>query len=84
MYFGCAETDDYAPKEMVDGLENYLSGTNVDFRIEWYPGTEHGFVFPKRGDKYHKKSGNEWGQSKIYLHCICCCNRGRINFTLTP
>lgn len=56
MYFGCAETDDYAPKEMVDKLEKYLAGTNINARIEWYPGTKHGFVFPKREGIYDKPS----------------------------
>lgn len=56
MYFACAETDEYAPKEMVDQLDAYLANTNIDYRIEWYPGTEHGFVFPKRAGKYEKTS----------------------------
>ena len=56
MYFGCAETDEYAPKEMIDNLENYLADTRINSRIEWYPGTEHGFVFPNRGDKYDKEA----------------------------
>ena len=54
MYFGCAETDEWAPKEMIDVLSKYLESTDIDCRIEWYPGTEHGFVFPLREGKYHK------------------------------
>ena len=56
MYFGCAETDDWAPPEMVEGLDKYLSGTGIKYRIEWYPGTHHGFVFPQRTGIYHKES----------------------------
>ncbi len=56
IYFGCAETDEWAPKEMIDQLEAYLATTGTNFRVEWYPGTEHGFVFPKREGKYHKAS----------------------------
>ena len=56
MYFGCAETDEWAPKEMIDRLEEYLGTTGINSRVEWYPGTEHGFVFPKREGKYHKAS----------------------------
>lgn len=56
MYFGCAETDEWAPKEMVGQLEDHLATTGINYRIEWYPGTEHGFVFPKREGKYHKIS----------------------------
>ena len=54
MYFGCAETDEYAPKEMVDALDSHLANTSLNYRIEWYPGTEHGFVFPKRVGKYDR------------------------------
>ena len=54
MYFGCAETDEWAPKAMIDQLDEYLASTGINYRIEWYPGTEHGFVFPQREGKYHK------------------------------
>jgi len=56
MYFGCAETDEWAPRQMIDGLEAYLRQTGLRFRIEWYPGTHHGFVFPLRAGMYHKPS----------------------------
>ena len=71
MYFGCAETDEYAPKEMVDGLENYLSGTTLNSRIEWYPGTEHGFVFPNRGDKYHKEAAERHWERLFAMYRRC-------------
>ena len=56
MYFGCAQTDEYAPTEMINSLEKYLEGVNIRSRLEWYPGTEHGFVFPLREGQYHKAS----------------------------
>jgi carboxymethylenebutenolidase len=56
LYFGCAETDEWAPKEMVDALDEHLAGTGVRYRIEWYPGTHHGFVFPLRAGMYEKAS----------------------------
>ena len=56
MYFGCAETDEWAPAEMIQALDEHLADTGVRYRIEWYPGTEHGFVFPTRAGKYHKPS----------------------------
>ena len=55
-YIGCAETDHWAPKDMIDELAKYLSAKDANVRIEWYPGTEHGFVFPDREGKYHKAS----------------------------
>ncbi len=54
LYFGCAETDDWAPREMIDGLDNYLKAAGSNYRIEWYPGTLHGFVFPQREGMYNK------------------------------
>jgi carboxymethylenebutenolidase len=48
MYFGCAEVDSYAPPEVVAELERALAATSAVFEVERYPGTEHGFAFPKR------------------------------------
>jgi carboxymethylenebutenolidase len=54
VYVGCAETDSYAPTEMVNALAAHLATTSVRHRIEWYPGTHHGFVFPKREGMYNR------------------------------
>ena len=56
LYFACAETDEYAPQEMVDGLEAYLREVGANARVEVYPGTHHGFAFPDRGSIYDKPS----------------------------
>lgn len=56
MYFGCAETDEWAPPEMIQGLDDYLADTGIKYQVEWYPGTHHGFVFPLRDGMYHKAS----------------------------
>ncbi len=48
LYFACAETDEYAPKEMIDALEAHLVKIGANARVEWYPGTHHGFAFPLR------------------------------------
>ena len=32
---------------MIDALQKHLSGTSINYRVELYPGTGHGFVFPK-------------------------------------
>ncbi len=53
-YIGCAQTDHWAPVEMINRLERYLSDHATNVRIEWYPNTEHGFVFPERAGKYHR------------------------------
>ena len=46
LYFGCAETDIYAPQEIIDKLKEGMKGSNNE--VEIYPGTHHGFAFPKR------------------------------------
>jgi carboxymethylenebutenolidase len=56
MYFACAETDKYAPKETIDEFETYLRKTKLNYRLEWYPGAEHGFAFPLRAGIFHKPS----------------------------
>lgn len=48
LYFACAEFDEYAPKEMIDALEDHLARVGTNARVEWYPGTHHGFAFPQR------------------------------------
>ncbi|HUR87526.1 MAG TPA: dienelactone hydrolase family protein [Ramlibacter sp.] len=55
-YFACAETDKWAPKSDIDILEKALKEAKVPHRIEWYPGAEHGFVFPLRAGVFHKPS----------------------------
>ncbi len=54
LYFACAETDDWAPPEMVQALDDHLAKAGVRYTIEWYPGTHHGFAFPGRGEIYDK------------------------------
>jgi carboxymethylenebutenolidase len=54
LYFACAETDEYAPKEMIDELTAHLEAVGANARVEWYPGTHHGFAFQRRGAVYHR------------------------------
>ena len=57
LYFACAETDKYAPKEMIDKLEAHLKTVpGLRARVEWYMGAEHGFAFPQRQGIFHKPS----------------------------
>jgi len=46
LYFACAETDIYAPPEIIDNVRQGMKGT--DNEVEIFPGTHHGFAFPKR------------------------------------
>lgn len=56
LYFACAEHDDYVPRTVIDELEAHLAGTALDYCIDWYPGTRHGFAFVDRADAYDRAS----------------------------
>ena len=55
-YFACAEIDKWAPRPTIDTLEAALVAAGTPHRIEWYPGAEHGFVFPQRTGIYQRAS----------------------------
>jgi carboxymethylenebutenolidase len=48
LYFGCAETDPYAPPEIIDRLRTAIQSGRGNAELEIYPGTSHGFAFPQR------------------------------------
>jgi carboxymethylenebutenolidase len=48
LYFACAETDHWAPLEMVEALDQSMKSNGVKAEVELYPGVEHGFAFPQR------------------------------------
>ncbi len=53
-YFACAETDKWAPPKDIAALQVELQAAGTPHRIEWYPGVEHGFVFPQRAGIYNR------------------------------
>ena len=55
-YLACAETDIWAPPEAVAILQRALDTARTHYRLEWYPGAQHGFVFPRRTGIYHQAS----------------------------
>tara|TARA_B100000902_G_scaffold382698_1_gene420676 strand:+ start:278 stop:1012 length:735 start_codon:yes stop_codon:yes gene_type:complete len=67
IYFGYAETDEHAPQAMIDNLQDYLSKTSINYRLELYPKTGHGFVFPKRTGFFHKPSAEKHWQRLLSL-----------------
>jgi carboxymethylenebutenolidase len=48
LYFACAETDHWAPMEMVEALNQAMADCANPTEVELYPGVEHGFAFPQR------------------------------------
>ena len=71
IYFGCAEVDEYAPQEMIDALDRHLSDSAINYRIEMYPGTQHGFVFPLREGRYDKASAERHWERLLALFARC-------------
>ena len=53
-YFACAEIDKWAPPADIRKLKAALEAAGTPHRIEWYPGVEHGFVFPLRAGIYNQ------------------------------
>jgi len=56
IYVAAAETDEYAPPEMIARVEEAIADAGTRGRVEWYPGTHHGFAFPTRGGVFDKPS----------------------------
>ena len=71
LYFGCAQTDEYAPMAMIAALDQHLASVGTKYRIEIYPDTEHGFVFPLRQGRYHKASAERHWERLLSLYRRC-------------
>jgi carboxymethylenebutenolidase len=65
LYFGCAETDIYAPQEIIDKLQASMKGAHAE--VEVYPGTHHGFAFPKR-PVYHRDAAERHWERLLALY----------------
>jgi carboxymethylenebutenolidase len=67
IYFGCAETDHWAPLEMVERLRSSLSDQGERVEVELYPGVEHGFAFPQR-PVYNKEAAERHWERLVALY----------------
>jgi carboxymethylenebutenolidase len=65
LYFACAETDVYAPQEVIDKVSEGMKGTRNE--VEVYPGTHHGFAFPKR-PVYHRDAAERHWERLLALY----------------
>ena len=73
IYVAAAETDEYAPPEMIAAVEEAIESSGVNGRVEWYPGTHHGFAFPGRGSIFDKAAAERhWSR----LHSLFARNLG--------
>lgn len=69
IYIAAAETDHYAPPEMIAEVEAAIVSSGVDGRVEWYPGTQHGFAFPTRGSVFDKAAAEtHWSRLHALFH----------------
>jgi carboxymethylenebutenolidase len=67
LYFGCAETDVYAPQELIDKLAHQMKADGARAEVEIYPGTHHGFAFPKR-PVYHRDAAERHWERLLALY----------------
>jgi carboxymethylenebutenolidase len=65
LYFACAETDTYAPPEIVAKVSAAMKGANAE--VEIYPGTHHGFAFPRR-PLYHRDGAERHWERLLSLY----------------
>jgi carboxymethylenebutenolidase len=65
LYFGCAETDVYAPMEIIEKVREGMKGAKAE--VEIYPDTHHGFAFPKR-PIYHRDAAERHWERLLALY----------------
>lgn len=68
VYVACAETDSYAPPEMIAKFETALEASAASGRVEWFPGTEHGFAFEERPQYIQSASDRHWERLHDLFH----------------
>ena len=67
LYFGCAETDVYAPRETIEKVRQTMKADGANAEVEIYPGTHHGFAFPKR-PVYHRDAAERHWERLLALY----------------
>ncbi|MBU0554551.1 MAG: SDR family oxidoreductase [Alphaproteobacteria bacterium] len=65
-YFGCAETDAFMTDDHIATLKASLEEAGLDYRIEVYPGTYHGFAIADAS--YHEEgAARHWAALREWL-----------------
>jgi carboxymethylenebutenolidase len=67
LYFACAETDIYAPMETIEKVTQAMKQDGANAEVEIYPGTHHGFAFPKR-PVYDKQAAERHWERLLALY----------------
>ncbi len=60
VYVACAETDHWAPPDLIAEFEAAAVAADANVRVEWFPGTAHGFAFAERPDYDQQASERHW------------------------
>jgi len=66
VYLAFAQTDVHVPEPLLEALPAALDEAGVKYRMEIYPGTEHGFAFPNRS-AYNKPAAERHWQRMLAL-----------------
>ncbi len=66
VYLAFAQRDVYVPEPLLEAIPAALKKAGVNFRMEIYPGTEHGFAFPQR-PAYNKLAAERHWQRLLAL-----------------
>jgi carboxymethylenebutenolidase len=67
LYFACAENDEYAPGKVMHELDEHLARSGANYRLEWYPGAQHGFAFVEREGAYDRESAERHWERLLAL-----------------
>jgi len=71
LYIACAEHDDHAPPEMIAQVQAALASSGAQGRVEWYPGTYHGFAFPQRPVYDRAAAERHWERlHSLFARCL--------------
>ena len=65
LYFACAETDVYAPPEIIEKVRQGMKESRNE--VEIFPDTHHGFAFPKR-PVYHRDAAERHWERLLALY----------------
>ncbi len=60
VYVAAAEVDKWAPPELIAEFEAAMVEHRTQGRVEWFPGTEHGFAFRERPSYDKPSSERHW------------------------
>jgi carboxymethylenebutenolidase len=60
LYLAFAEEDEYVPPSLLKSIPEEMDKSGVNYRMEIYPGTGHGFAFPERAAYVKPAAERHW------------------------